>query len=140
MCLVSIAARLAVIIFPGSYTAMLIGGVMFSFATSFLETVAEGASAIITKNRERIKYIERAEKAINNEEINPDQQEEESMKAFGFFSNIRALTSTVMSFAGGLASTRIKNIQYSYSVLVAYPIYLFFLILFSFKEEKVLFA
>jgi hypothetical protein len=134
MCILNALSRLVVILYPKSYLVFLISNVVFAFSTCFIETLAEGASAIITKTEERIKYIKKAEKMLNNEE--DDDDEDTSMKAFGFFNNMRAITGVVMTFLGGLASTRV-DIRINYAILLFYPVFLFFAVLFKFKEERV---
>ena len=107
-----------------------ISNLILSWSVAYIDTMAEGMSAVITKIYERIKVLEELE----NGKIEGD---DESMTAFGSYNAIRSFFRAIMGFIGGvLAPIFGRSTFFSGVILGAYPLLMFLYALLIFKEEK----
>jgi hypothetical protein len=102
-----------------------------SACVAYIDSLANGLTAMITQNRERIKLM----KEIDVEEGEEDEGDE-SMKAFGIFTGIRAVFVAIMNFVGGMVADSIE-FRYGIFILAGYPLIMFVFAAFFYKEEKV---
>ena len=111
-------------------TSFTLSNLLLSLSVAYVDTMAEGMTAITSKIYERIKVLEELE---NGEKDGDD----DSMTAFGIFNAIRSLFQAVMSFVGGILAKKFGNSTFwSGVILGVFPVILFLYILLTFKEEK----
>ena len=130
MTLITISSASLLIVYPEPDFYLYTGiNVMINFSTAYIDTMAEGLSAILTKYFDQIKVLE----ALDMKE--GEEAEDNSMTAYGNYNGLRSLFRVLMSFIGGLAAER-TNLRTTGIVLGSYPIiFLVYLVVF-FKEEK----
>lgn len=131
MCLVHILASVYLFITPKpDLNTMFIVFIACNISVAYVDTLANGLTAIVTKNNERIKALESIGKK-------KEEGGDTSMKSFGSFANIRTLFRALTKFAGGLLASRV-SIHFSAVVMGVYPALMLLFTLFIFKEEKVI--
>ena len=107
-----------------------ISNLILSWSVAYVDTMAEGMSAVITKIYERIKVLEELENGKKD-------GDDESMTAFGSYNAIRSFFRSVMGYIGGvLAPVFGKSTFFSGVLLGAYPLLMFLYALLIFKEER----
>ena len=113
-----------------SETVLVATLICYSLAVSYVDALAEGISAIVTKLNERIAILEDAGKG---------HAADESMKALGLFNSFRGVIMAVMTLLGGYVVqwTRKTHLLVTGIILAVYPIIFCFQTLFIFKEKKV---
>ena len=100
----------------------------YNIAIAYVDSLAEGISAIITKDMEKIKKIN----ALKGEHSSGD----DSMKAFGSYNAIRSLFQAIAGLAGALVA-EYTALKYSALILAFYPLVLFVYVILFFKEKNV---
>ena len=107
-----------------------ITNLILSSSVAYVDTMAEGMSAVITKIYERVKVLEELENGKKDGDDN-------SMTAFGSYSAIRSFFRAIMGFIGGVLAPRFgRSTFFSGVILGAYPLLMFLYALFVFKEER----
>ena len=111
-------------------TSFTISNLILSWSVAYVDTMAEGMSAVITKIYERIKILEELENG-------KEEGDDDSMTAFGSYNAIRSLFRAVMSFVGGILAKKFgKSTFWSGVILGTYPLIMFLYVLLIFKEER----
>ena len=102
---------------------------LMNISSAYIDCLAEGISALITKLSYKIKAIE---------ELQGDKKEEEedSIGAYGIYNGIRWLFQSIMTFMGGLL-IQYTSLRVSAVVLSLYSFVLIFYVLFVFREKRV---
>lgn len=98
------------------------------FAVGFVDTMAEGMTAMITKMDARI------------QELTPPESRkvaDSESKAIGFFFMFRLFIRTLSMFVGGILANNKVNIKVTYMILVISPGLMMIYTLFFFKEARV---
>lgn len=130
MCIIHIFFSAYLFITPNpQISSMFLVFTICNITTAYIDTLANGISAIITKNEEKIKALE---------SIGKEDQElgDTSMRSFGNFANIRTIFRAITKLLGGLLAAKV-SINFSAAVMGFYPILMLLFTLFVFKEEKV---
>ena len=101
-----------------------------SLSVCYVDALAEGISAIVTKLNERIAILE---------DGGEGNTADESMKALGMFNSFRGVIMAVMTLIGGYVVqwTRSTHLLVSGIFLASYPILFCIQTFFIFKEKKV---
>ena len=99
-----------------------------SLCCSYIDALAEGISAMVTKYNERIEALR----------LDSDEQNADSLKSFGIFNSLRAVVKSIMIFVGGYVVERTNSTHLFYSgmILVSFPLIVCLVVFFGFKEEK----
>lgn len=128
-----ILAASLIVVEPPSFQMYTLSMLLMNVAVAFVDTLAEGLSAMITKMQARIIVLQNFDKDEGEED-----EEENEMKAFGAYNAIRTFFRTIMGFVGGILSSRI-GIRLAFAIIGVYPIFLFLFSLVVFREERVKF-
>ena len=111
-------------------TSFTLSNLLLSWSVAYIDTMAEGMTAVITKIYERIKILEELENGKKD-------GDDDSMTAFGSFNAIRSLFRAVMSFVGGILAKQFgKSTFWSGVILGSYPVVMFLYVLLIFREER----
>ena len=104
--------------------------IAYSLTVCYIDALAEGISAIVTKLNERIAILEDGGKG---------KTADESMKALGMFNSFRGVIQAIMTLIGGYVIQWTKNshLMVTGIILAAYPIIFCLQTFFIFKEKKV---
>lgn len=126
-----IFAASLVVLKPPNFEIYTVAMLLMNAAVAFVDTLAEGLSAIITKMESRMTILKNFDK-----EEGVEDEEDNDMKAFGLYNSIRTFFRTIMGFVGGILSSRIP-VRLSFAIIGAYPVALLFFTFIVFKEERV---
>ena len=129
MSLITFTIASSLMVFPQPSIEVLVTTLtLHSLACSYIDALAEGISAMVTKYNERIVVLSVDEK---HEQAN-------SLKSFGVFNSLRGVFRSIMMFVGGyvVQKTHNSHLFYSGMILATYPLFLSLVVLFLFKEEK----
>ena len=99
-----------------------------STATAYIDTMAEGMSAVITKSFARVKALEAVTSGNEN-------KEDDSMTAYGSYNAVRTFFRGLMAFIGGLLAQK-TSLAVTGAILAFFPTILLLYVLFVFKEER----
>ena len=126
--LTSICASVLIFVPKPGVTLFVTSLFLYSLTVSYIDALAEGISAMITKYNQRIEVLE-----------GKNGSEDNSMKALGMFNSVRGIFQAIMSFVGGFVVERTKSSHLFISgiILSSYPVIFCLQTLFLFKEEKV---
>lgn len=131
MILLHIASALLIVLEPPSLGVYTLSMLLMNVSVAFVDTLAEGLSAMITKMDSRILILKNFDKK-EGEEL----EKENSMKAFGAYNAIRTFFRTIMGFVGGILSSRI-SVRAAFAMIGAYPAVMLIYTIVVFSEEKV---
>lgn len=131
MTLLHIASASLVVLNPPNLQTYTLAVMLMNICAAFVDTLAEGLSAMITKLEARILILKNFDKDDGEEE-----EEGNEMKAFGLYNAIRTFFRTIMGFVGGILSSRIP-VQTSFAIIGFYPVIMFLYTLIVFQEERV---
>ena len=124
----SFLAGAAFIINPQPSKNMLTLIIFFQTLTaSYLDSMAQGMTALITKL---------SEKQINLQD--PDLADKSPLKVFGLYNSFKSLVRTVLTFIGGyvVQKTQKTHLFYSGIIMGGFPLIFCIATIFLFKEEK----
>ena len=113
---------------PNTYMTFAICVFFIYFAVGFVDTLAEGMTAMITKMEARI------------QELTPPEQRKEKeaeSKAIGFFFMFRLFVRTLSMFLGGSLASSGVDIKIIYLILLICPGLMLLYTLLIFKEARV---
>ena len=103
---------------------------ILSWSVAYVDTMAEGMSAVVTKYYERIKILEELENG-------KQEGDNESNTAFGNYNAFRNFFRSIMGFVGGfLAPIFGKSTFWSGIILSVFPLVMFLYTLLIFKEDR----
>ena len=106
--------------------------ICYAVSTSYIDSLAEGITSIVTKLNERIDILEET----GDEK---EKKHDESMKVLGIFTGFRGIFQALMILAGGYVAqlTQDSHLLVVGIMLSAYPILFSLQTVFIFKEKKV---
>jgi hypothetical protein len=107
---------------------------VINICVAFIDTMAEGITAINTKLQAKIVKLQEAERRETG--TIEDAEEENEMKSFGMFSIIRGLFRAFASMTGGVLANKI-GIEISYGILATYPLIMMLYTTLIFQEHSV---
>ena len=109
---------------------------IFTISVTYVDSLAEGISAMITKNEQRVRLLEVMNREQNEEKNDKNEPgQENSTKAFGMFNAIRSLVTGFMMLLGGYMAT-VQPLSVSGMILSIWPTVMILVVLFVFKEER----
>ena len=129
MSLVTCTIASSLMVFPKpSIEVLVMTLTLHSLACSYIDALAEGISAMVTKYNERIVALR----------IDSDHEKADSLKSFGLFNSLRGISRSIMMFVGGFVVEKTHNSHLFYSgmILASYPLFLCLVVFFVFKEDK----
>ena len=99
---------------------------LHNLTCSYIDSLAQGMTARLTKLNQKLAALEETEDG------------ESSLKSFGLYNSLKALSRTIMIFIGGyvVENTESTYLMVSGFILASYPLLIFFVTLFVFKDEK----
>lgn len=126
-----------VFFFEPHYTIFTICVFGVYFCVGFVDTLAEGMTALITKMEDQKRKIEKSANIV--EMVEGEKMESESdknKKAIGNYLMFKMFVKTIGMFLGGILADKVR-IGVIYGILGIFPILLNIWTIFFFKEEKV---
>ena len=143
MSLLMIAPMLSYLLHPTpNLTYFTICQLVYNFGVAYVDALAEGISAVVTKLRETIQLLEEFNRMSGAYDKDSDlysegykQRIENSVKALGTFNAVKSFFSSFMTFLGGFLIT-FTPLSLSGVVLAAYPVIFAVAVIFVFREEK----
>ena len=114
-----------------SYNQLLLVWTIMNFAYAYIDSLAEGISAVQTKNLQRVAALE----ALNGKEGEGDDM----MKAFGLYNAMRNFFRAIMMFIGGIV-VQYTPLWVSAVIMIVYPLVLIGYTIFVFREKRVSFG
>jgi hypothetical protein len=123
------AAVLLAITPKPQYNLFMMCMLVMNWGVAYVDTLAEGISAMITKYNEKIEVLE----AMDGKEEEGDS----SMTAFGNYNAIRFMFRAIMGLVGGFMAGKV-TINVSAAIMGIYPVVMLLFTLLIFKEEKVI--
>ena len=102
---------------------------LMNLSCAYIDCLAEGISAVVTKLSNKLKAIEELEGKT-------DDEGDDSMRAYGIYNGIRSFFQAIMTFIGGLL-IQYTSLRFSAIVLSGYSFVLITYVLFIFKEKRV---
>ena len=112
-----------------SYTTFTVMIFFLNFTVSYIDSLAEGISAVVTKMYHQVRILEQIE-GLSPKEDNV------SMKAFGNYNALRTCFGAIMAFVSGFLVTE-TTMEFSGFLLASYPIILCLYTLFIYREKRV---
>ena len=123
------AVVVSVLIFIPKPSLMVLSWVMFlqTVTVSYLDSMAQGMTAMITKMTEKVIALK-----------DPDEADKSHLKIFGLYTSFKSLIRTILTFAGGFVVQRTlsTHLMLSGIILAAFPALLAVLTILLIKEEK----
>ena len=103
--------------------------ILWNLSCAYIDCLAEGVSAVVTKLSNKLKAIEELEGKDEGEG-------DDSMRAYGIYNSIRFLFQSIMGFMGGLLVQYI-SLKASAIIISFYSFILITYVLFVFREKRV---
>ena len=116
---------------PGYWAFLLILNLR-NVGVAYIDALAEGISSVVTKETQKIQHLKA--------ELEEDDEDEKdtSLQAIGILNSVRAFFLGTMSFVGGVVVESTPDLRWCGIILTSYPLIMVFLVLFVFKEDKVI--
>ena len=103
--------------------------ILMNISCAYIDCLAEGVSAVVTKLSNKLKAIEQLEGKAGDEG-------DDSMKAYGIYNAIRTFFQSVMTFMGGLLVQYI-SLKASAVIMSFYSFVLIAYVVLVFREQRV---
>ena len=103
--------------------------ILWNLSCAYIDCLAEGISAVITKLSNKLKAIEELEGKTEDEG-------DDSMRAYGIYNGIRWFFQSIMTFIGGIL-VQYTSLKTSAIILSVYSFVLITYVLFVFREKRV---
>lgn len=124
---------LYIFLFEPTYNSFTIMVFAVYFCVGFVDTMAEGMTALITKMEAELQLLNQEAGTLVSDNGN---ESDKNKKAIGNYLMFKMFVKTLGIFTGGILADQV-SISVIYGILGVFPLVLLFWTVFLFKEDKV---